>query len=143
LINDILDLSRVESGKLRLNPAEFSLAEAVQNLVNIMYPAATDKQLRFEVYIDKIERERLVADELRLSQIWINILSNAIKYTGSGGSVTVSLREENADDGKILLIYRVADNGIGMSAEFKKRSLTLSPALRTPASTKFRVPALA
>jgi two-component system sensor histidine kinase/response regulator len=120
LINDILDLSRVESGKLRLNPTEFSLAEAVQNLVNIMYPAAADKQLRFEVYLDKIKRERLVADELRLSQIWINILSNAIKYTGSGGSVTVSLREENADDGKILLVYRVADNGIGMSAEFKK-----------------------
>lgn len=120
LINDILDISRVESGKLRLNPAEFSLAEAVQNLVNIMYPAAADKQLRFEVYLDKIGRERLVADELRLSQIWINILSNAIKYTGSGGSVTVSLREENADDGKIRLVYCVADNGIGMSAEFKK-----------------------
>jgi two-component system sensor histidine kinase/response regulator len=120
LINDILDLSRVESGKLRLNPTEFSLAEAVQNLVNIMYPAAAEKQLRFEVYLDKIGRERLVADELRLSQIWINILSNAIKYTGSGGFVTVSLREENADDGKILLVYRVEDNGIGMSAEFKK-----------------------
>jgi two-component system sensor histidine kinase/response regulator len=120
LINDVLDISRVESGKLSLNPVGFSLAEAMQNLVNIMYPAAAEKRLRFEVYIDNIGRERLVADKLRLSQIWINILSNAIKYTGSGGSVTVSLREENAEHGKIRLVYRVADNGIGMSAEFKK-----------------------
>ncbi|HUM83099.1 MAG TPA: response regulator [Lachnospiraceae bacterium] len=118
LINDILDISRVESGKLRLNPEKIRLPEAMQNLINIMYPEIREKHLVFNVYIENIISEYLIADELRLSQIWINILSNAIKYTDAGGEVTVLLREEVAESNKISLIYQVTDTGIGMSQDF-------------------------
>jgi len=120
LINDILDISRVESGKLRLNPEKFALPKAMQNLINIMYPDIREKHLQFNVYTENIIAEYLIADELRISQIWINILSNAIKYTEAGGRVSVLIREEPAENDKIRLIYQVSDTGIGMSQDFMK-----------------------
>ncbi|MCI2048555.1 MAG: response regulator [Lachnospiraceae bacterium] len=120
LINDILDISRVESGKLRLNPEKFPLPKAMQSLINMMYPDIREKHLVFSVYTENIFAEDLIADELRISQIWINILSNAIKYTEAGGKVSVLLREEAAENDKIRLIYQVTDTGIGMSQEFLK-----------------------
>ena len=122
LINDILDISKVESGKLNLSPLTFSIVETVQNLVNLSQPMIKEKNIDFSFRINRMEKEYLYADQLRLNQIYINILSNAIKYTQPGGSVTVDLREEASEkEGCIKLIYRVADTGIGMTPEFLEK----------------------
>ena len=119
LINDILDISKVESGKLKLSPLTFSIVETVENLVNISQPMIKEKNLEFSFHINKMEKEYLYTDQLRLNQIYINILSNAIKYTEPGGRVSVDMREENSStSGCVRLIYVVTDTGIGMSKEF-------------------------
>ena len=122
LINDILDISKVESGKLNLSPLTFSIVETVENLVNISQPMIKEKNIDFHFRINRIEKEYLYADQLRLNQIYINILSNAIKYTPPGGSVSVDLQEEMSDlPGSVKLTYVVADTGIGMSPEFMEK----------------------
>jgi len=119
LINDILDISKVESGKLNLSPHTFSIVETVENLVNMSQPMVKEKNIDFSFRTGRMEREYFYADQLRLNQIYINILSNAIKYTEPGGRVSVDLREEEStNDGCVRLSYRVADTGIGMSPEF-------------------------
>ena len=119
LINDILDISKVESGKLKLSPLTFSIVETVENLVNISQPMIKEKNLEFNFHINQMEKEYLYADQLRLNQVYINILSNAIKYTEPGGRVSVDMREEKSEaPGCVRLIYTVADTGIGMSPEF-------------------------
>ena len=119
LINDILDISKVESGKLKLSPLTFSIVETVENLVNISHPMIKEKNLEFSFHINRMEKEYLYTDQLRLNQIYINILSNAIKYTEPGGRVNVEMREESSEaPGCVRLIYVVADTGIGMSPEY-------------------------
>ena len=119
LINDILDISKVESGKLKLSPLTFSIVETVENLVNISQPMIKEKNIEFSFHINQIQKEYLYTDQLRLNQIYINILSNAIKYTEPGGRVSVDLREEKSDvPGCVRLTYVVADTGIGMTPEF-------------------------
>ena len=119
LINDILDISKVESGKLKLSPLTFSIVETVENLVNISQPMIKEKNIDFSFHINQMEKEYLYADQLRLNQIYINILSNAIKYTEPGGRVSVDLCEEKSSvPGCTRLTYVVADTGIGMSPEF-------------------------
>ena len=119
LINDILDISKVESGRLNLSPLTFSIVQTVENLVNISQPMIKEKNIEFSFHINQIEKEYLYADQLRLNQIYINILSNAIKYTEPGGRVSVDLREEpSAVPGCVRLTYAVADTGIGMTPEF-------------------------
>ncbi|MBR0418240.1 MAG: response regulator [Erysipelotrichaceae bacterium] len=119
LINDILDISKVESGKLNLSPQTFSIVETVENLVNLSQPMVKEKNIEFNFRTSKMEREYLYADQLRLNQIYINILSNAIKYTEPGGRVSVDMREEESPkEGCVRLTYIVSDTGIGMSPEF-------------------------
>ena len=122
LINDILDISKVESGKLTLSPVSFSIAESAENLVNISQPMVKEKNIDFNFRIGPIKNEYLYADQLRLNQIFINILSNAIKYTPPEGRVTIDMNEtQSSDPGKTRLIYRVEDTGIGMSPEFMEK----------------------
>ncbi len=119
LINDILDISKVESGKLKLSPLTFSIVETVENLVNISQPMIKEKNLEFSFHIKRMEKEYLYTDQLRLNQIYINILSNAIKYTEPGGRVSVEMREEMSPQPEcVRLVYVVEDTGIGMSKEF-------------------------
>ncbi len=119
LINDILDISKVESGKLNLSPLTFSIVETVENLVNISQPMIKEKNIEFNFRTGQIEKEYFYADQLRLNQIYINILSNAIKYTEPGGRVSVDMREEESEKpGCARLIYKVEDSGIGMTPEF-------------------------
>ena len=119
LINDILDISKVESGKLKLSPLTFSIVETVENLVNISQPMIKEKNIQFRFHVHQMEKEYLYTDQLRLNQIYINILSNAIKYTQPGGSVSVDLGEEKSEvPGCVRLTYTVTDTGIGMSPEF-------------------------
>ena len=125
LINDILDISKVESGNLTLNPVTFSIVETVENLVNISQPMIREKNIDFSFHIDRMEKEYLYTDQLRLNQIYINILSNAVKYTEPGGSVSVDLREEESTvSGCVKLTYIVSDTGIGMTPEFMENMYT-------------------
>ena len=119
LINDILDISKVESGKLTLCPQSFSIVETVENLMNLSQPMVKEKNIDFSFHVDKIKTEHLFADQLRLNQIYINILSNAVKYTEPGGKVSVNLKEEESTkSGCVKLTYVVSDTGIGMTPEF-------------------------
>ena len=119
LINDILDISKVESGKLNLNPITFSIVECSQNLVNISYPMVKEKNIDFNFRVHHLDREYLYADQLRMNQIFINLLTNAIKYTEPGGQVNVDLGEEPGETEKsVRLTYQVADTGMGMPPEF-------------------------
>ena len=122
LINDILDISKVESGKLNLCPVTFSLVETVENLVNLSQPMVKEKNIDFNFRVHRMEKEYLYADQLRLNQIYINILSNSVKYTEPGGSVNVDIIEDESPLlGCVRLTYRVSDTGIGMSPEFMER----------------------
>ena len=121
LINDILDISKVESGKIFLSPVNFSLVDCASNLVNISLPIVREKNIKFSFRCHNIDYENLYADELRLNQIFMNILSNAIKYTEPQGSVFVDIYEEKIDDNNVLLKYVVKDTGIGMSKEFMEK----------------------
>ena len=119
LINDILDISKVESGKLKLSPHNFSIVETVENLVTVSQPMIKEKNIEFSFNINQMEKEYIYTDQLRLNQIYINILSNAIKYTEPGGRVSVDLRQEKSEKpGCVQMTYVVADSGIGMTPEF-------------------------
>ena len=119
LINDILDISKVESGKLNLVPQNFSIVETVENLMNISQPTIKDKNIDFNFRVSRMDKEYLYADQLRINQIYINLLSNAIKYTEPGGKVSVDMKEEESEKpGYVKLTYKVEDTGIGMSPEY-------------------------
>ncbi|WP_125142374.1 hybrid sensor histidine kinase/response regulator [Clostridium transplantifaecale] len=122
LVNDVLDISKVESGKMALRPVVFSLSELSANLVNIVRPQIKEKGLDFDVRLHHLNYEYLYADELRVNQIFINLLTNAVKYTNPGGSIVLELGEEPLpeDGSKVVLTYMVRDTGIGMSQEFMK-----------------------
>ena len=122
LINDILDISKVESGKLTLSPVTFSIVECAENLVNISQPMVKEKNIDFNYRVNRFQQEYLYADQLRINQIYINLLSNAIKYTQPGGRVCVELREAPGQTDKTVRItYVVADTGMGMTPEFIER----------------------
>ena len=121
LINDILDISKVESGKLNFTPQSFSIVETVENLMNLSQPMIKEKNIDFSFHISRFDKEYLYADQLRINQIYINILSNAIKYTEPSGKVCIDMKEEPSEkEGYIKLTYKVADTGIGMSPEYMK-----------------------
>lgn len=122
LVNDILDISKVESGKMVLNAARFSIKQLAAHLVAIVRPQMAEKNIEFSGDYTEFKYEYLVADELRLNQIFINLLTNAAKYTGIGGKVRMDIYEEDIsdDDGHIILVGRITDNGIGMTEDFQK-----------------------
>ena len=122
LINDILDISKVESGKLSINSLSFSIVDTFENLVNISQPMIKAKNIDFSCRTHGFKHEWLHADKLRLSQIFTNLLSNAIKYTEEKGKVEVDIKELDSEkEGFIKLIFQVSDTGIGMSPEFIER----------------------
>lgn len=122
LINDILDISKVESGKLSLNPLPFSIVDSVENLVNISQPMVKSKNIDFSFRTHDFIHEWLYADKLRLNQIFTNLLSNALKYTEENGKVSVDIKELPSEkEGYVKLVYQVDDNGIGMSPEYLEK----------------------
>ncbi len=127
LVNDVLDINKIESGNLSLSPTVFSLADSVMNLANIGRHQLNEKQHRFDIRVHNVKEEYLFADELRINQIFINLLSNAVKYTPAGGRITVDVKQEPlpGETGRVRLIYIVADNGIGMSEEFQQHMYEL------------------
>lgn len=122
LINDILDMSRIESGKVQIKEKECNISELMHNLVNIIQPQVKAKQL--ELFIDTFEvvNEDVVTDPLKLNQVFINLLSNAVKYTPAKGSISFRIIQKTTfRHGYGDYIFIVKDNGIGMSPEFISR----------------------
>lgn len=121
LINDILDMSRIESGKVQIKEQDCNISELMHNLVNIIQPQVKAKQL--ELFIDTFEiaNEDVVADALKLNQVFINLMSNAVKYTPAGGSIAFRIMQKTTfRHGYGDYIFIIKDNGIGMSKEFVK-----------------------
>ena len=121
LINDVLDMSKIESGKTSLNVDQFSLPEVLEELNIILMPQAKAKHQSFTIHVQGAPAEQIVGDKLRLNQILINLLSNAIKYTPDGGKIEFLVSElPSAVEQYAKLRFTVRDNGIGMSEEFQK-----------------------
>lgn len=122
LINEVLDMSKIESGKTTLMLKEFSLVEMVEELNLITQPLAKAKQQTFDIYTTGVTEEKLIGDVVRVKQILSNLLSNAIKYTEEGGRVQLSINQLDHIEGKnVYLRFEVSDNGIGMSQEYLEK----------------------
>ncbi len=123
LINDVLDMSKIESGKMTLNVDQVSLREVMESIVNIVQPQIKMKKQQFEVTIRDISEENVCCDSVRLNQILLNLLSNAIKFTAEGGRIRVDMYQELSPKGEEFIRnhIRVEDTGIGMSPEFKEK----------------------
>ena len=121
LINDVLDMSRIESGKVKIEEKETSLPEILHDLKTIVQADVNAKQLAFNIDAVDVTNETIICDKLRLNQVLINILSNAVKYTKPGGTVGVRvIQTAEAPEGYASYEFRVKDTGIGMSPEFLK-----------------------
>jgi signal transduction histidine kinase/CheY-like chemotaxis protein/HPt (histidine-containing phosphotransfer) domain-containing protein len=116
IINDILDFSKIESGKMEIVPREYWLRSLLNDVINIIHMRLSEKNVRFITNIDNALPCRLEGDEVRVRQVLLNILSNAVKYTFEG-SVSFSARCEERGDGEILMTFEVADTGIGIREE--------------------------
>ncbi len=121
LVNDVLDMSRIDSGRLTLNEEIFSLSDLIHDIAVITRPQAVQKQQQLQIEIGQIYEEGLIGDPLRLRQILVNIIGNAVKYTQQDGKIRADFSQRQADKDNIILDFICEDNGIGMSQEFLKR----------------------
>lgn len=144
LINDVLDMSRIESGKIHLEEVEVNLSEVLHDLKTIVSGQIYAKQL--ELYMDAMDvtDEDVYCDKTRLNQVLLNLLSNAIKFTPAGGTVSVRVRQLAGQvRGCGQYEFRIKDNGIGMSPGFAKKSLSRLSGSAPPRSAVSKAPALA
>ena len=138
LINDILDMSRIESGKIHLEETEVSLSDVLHDLKTIISGQIHAKQLEFYMDAMDVTNELVYCDKTRLNQVLLNLLSNAVKFTPAGGTVSVRIRQYPGKvKGSELYEIRVKDNGIGMSQEFVQK--IFSPFERERTSTVSRI----
>lgn len=123
LINDVLDMSKIESGKMTLNTDQVSLREVMNSIVSIVQPQVKSKKQQFNVSIHDILTETVCCDSVRLNQVLLNLLSNAIKFTPENGAIQIALYQEESPKGDVYVRNHiiVADNGIGMTEEFRKK----------------------
>ena len=137
LINDILDMSRIESGKIHLEETEVSLSDVLHDLKTIISGQIHAKQLELYMDVMDVTNEDVYCDKTRLNQVLLNLLSNAVKFTPAGGTVSVRIRQcHGTQKGSELYEIRVKDNGIGMSQEFVQK--IFSPFERERTSTVSR-----
>ncbi len=138
LINDILDMSKIESGKLSLRQEPFNFAELVSEVTELMQPQADAAQVELVVRMAALEQETVIGDALRVRQVYFNILSNAVKYTPAGGTIHVDVWDEiGSRSGRRNYLFRCADTGIGMSREFLEH--LFQPFERAKDSTNSRI----
>ena len=121
LINEVLDMARIESGKMSLTEEDFNLPELVDNLITMTKTSIDEHHHSFEVHIDHIEHEAVCGDSLRIQQVFVNLMSNAIKYTPDGGHIIFSIREKANGFSELgCYEFTIEDDGIGMTPEFQK-----------------------
>ena len=121
LINEVLDMARIESGRMSLAEEDFSLPELVDNLLTLTNPAIDEHHHQLEVHVEHIEHEAVCGDSLRIQQVFVNLMSNAIKYTPDGGNITLTIKEKPNGFSELgCYEFSIEDNGIGMTPEFQK-----------------------
>ena len=119
LISEVLDMSKIESGRIDLVPEDVDLSELIQNIYDICKPLVTEKKQELRVTVGQVSHERVVVDRNRLQQVFMNLLSNAIKYTPEGGKISLAISElPSLIPQKGWFEFVFTDNGIGMSADF-------------------------
>ena len=121
LINEVLDMAKIESGNLGLSEEDFDLPETVESLMSIMTPQINDKKLNLKVEIADIQHEHVVGDPMRLQQVFVNIMGNSVKFTPEGGTVSLRIKElPSRVKGSGCYEFTFSDTGCGMSEEFVK-----------------------
>ena len=121
LINEVLDMARIESGRMSLAEEDFSLPELVDNLLTLTKPAIDEHRHQLEVHVEHIEHEAVCGDSLRIQQVFVNLMSNAVKYTPDGGNITLTIKEKPNGFSELgCYEFSIEDNGIGMTPEFQK-----------------------
>ena len=133
LINDVLDMSRIESGKMNITNRPERLADIVHTLKGIVLSDVRSRCQQFVVELENVHNEMIMCDKLRLNQVLLNVVSNAIKYTPEKGSVSMNIKEVAAEPGYAIYEFLVKDNGIGMNEEFLKQ--IFAPFTRVNSST--------
>ena len=126
LINDILDMSKIESGKMTLNMDVLSLKEVMETICDIVRPQIKTNEQHFDIFISNIISEEVYSDSVRINQVMLNFLSNAMKYTPKGGYINVGLSQEASPKGEkyVRTHLSVKDSGMGMSEEFRQKLFT-------------------
>ncbi|MDO4539947.1 MAG: response regulator [Syntrophomonadaceae bacterium] len=120
IINDVLDMSAIESGKINVAHNRFDFKALIASLTTVFYSQAKAKKVGFEVLFDTLTEEWFVGDQMRTDQILTNILSNAIKFTPEGGTVTLKIQQPEADTNAAHIHFEISDTGIGMTSEYLK-----------------------
>lgn len=121
LINDILDMSKIEQGKMKLLRDKLSLSSFIKELLAVIYPQAEEQNLDFELYHEEPLADSYIGDVLRLNQILLNLLSNSLKFTPPGGKITINIREAKRSNGYSFLEFKISDTGVGMSDGFLQK----------------------
>ena len=120
IINDILDIAKIETGKMEIIPVSYSLRDFLYNVVNMMSLKAQSKDLELEVVVDSSLPNQLEGDDIRVRQIVVNLLNNAVKYTHSG-KVTLCVTKDRIENGSVFIKYEIKDTGIGIKEEDIKK----------------------
>ena len=121
IINDVLDISAIESGHFKIAHEPFSMQQLLAEISSIFYIQAREKSLEFETSLKNIHDDIVISDAMRIRQILVNLLSNAIKFTPAGGHVTLAVRQAYHQENQILMTFRIQDTGIGISKEYMTR----------------------
>ncbi len=116
LVNDILDLSKIEAGKMEIIPQEYDVVEMVSSLLRMMTPRAEEKGLKINVDIDSKIPRKLIGDDVRIAQVLTNLLTNAVKYTQKG-EITIQMKAEKEATDEVRILYSVRDTGVGIKEE--------------------------
>lgn len=137
LINDVLDMSKIENGKIALNNENFVLPELVRSFMTIVHPQAKAKQLTLDISVKELEHERVIGDTLRINQILLNIIGNAIKFTPDGGTVNLKIQElpiQYSGYGSYQFI--ISDTGIGIPKDFIDKIFDAFERVQTSTNSK-------
>lgn len=121
LINEVLDMNKIESGAMALQKSEFNLSDLINNVITMMMDQIKEHGHDLQVHVERLSHEEVIGDSMRIEQIFVNLLSNAVKYTPDGGQIQLVVREHPAHHRKYgVYEFVFRDNGVGMSEEFQK-----------------------
>ena len=139
LINDVLDISRIESGKVQFSPVPVDITQVADTVVNVTYGFLSNRNITFQCNLEEPESRYVLADALRIREVLVNILGNAVKFTKDGGGITFDASyRPGEDDQHIVVRYRVADTGVGMSEEFMEHIFDEFSQEENGARTKYK-----